>query len=148
MAGIFAKGTGLYAGDGASPETFTKVANVKSIDGPDFKVKIVETTTHSTVGNFVEKAPVLVDAGQLKFSVNFDPADATLNPTTAGSVFDSMQNLASRNWQVRLSPANASNVMMSFAGFVTGHSLKFPVDNVQEAAISIDIDGAITWGTF
>ena len=148
MAGIFAKGTGLYVGNGASPEVFTKIANVKSIDGPDFKVKEIDTTTHSTVGNFVEKAAVLVDAGSLKFSVNFDPADPTLNPTTVGSVFDSMQSLDTRNWQVRLSPGNSSNVKMSFAGFVTGHSFKFPVDNVQEAMISISIDGAVTWGTF
>jgi len=148
MAGIFAKGTGLYVGDGASPEAFTKVANVKSIDGPSYKVQVVKTTTHSTVGNFEEKAAVLIDAGQLKFTANFDPDDPTLNPTTAGSLFSSMQALEAVNFQLRLSPGNPNHQMMTGRGFIVDHGFKFPVDNIQEATIAIEIDGALTWTTF
>lgn len=148
MAGLFAKGTGLYVGDGASPETFTKILNLKSISGPEVDVTIVDTTTHSTVGNWREKAAVLINGGAVSFSANFDPDDPTLDPTAADTVWDNLVNLRSRNYQLRLSPANTNQQMMTFAGFVTKHGFTFPVDNIQEASISIETDGPITWDTW
>lgn len=148
MAGLFAKGTGLYVGDGASPEVFTKVANVKGISGPDVDVTIVDTTTHSTTGNWREKAAVLIDGGAISFTANFDPDDPTLDPTASDTLWDHLVNLDDVNWQLRLSPANVNKQMMVFAGFVTKHGFNFPVDNVQEASISIMTDGEIAWDTF
>jgi len=148
MAGRFAKGTGLFVEDLAAPGNFTKIANVKGIDGPNFKVDIKDTTTHSTVGNFKEKAAVLVDAGQLKFTANFDPDDPTLDPVLATSLFGSMKSLTSRNWQLRLPPSNPNKQMMAFAGFVIDHGFKFPVADIQEAMVTIEIDGEPVWGVF
>lgn len=147
MAGRFAKGTGLYVSDGvASPGTgWTKIADVKSITGPGYNVTIIDTTTHSTVGNFREKAAVLIDAGKLSFNVNFNPDDPTLAPATG--LMAALQALEEQDFQLRLAASNPEHQMMSFSGFVTGHSFTFPVDNVQEAAVEIEIDGAVTWGT-
>jgi hypothetical protein len=145
MAGLFAKGTGLYVGDGASPQVFTKILNLKSITGPEVDVTIVDTTTHSTVGNWREKAAVLINGGAVSFSANFDPDDPTLDPNASDTVWDNLVNLRSRDYQLRLSPANTNQQMMVFSGFVTKHGFTFPVDNVQEAAISIETDGPITW---
>lgn len=145
MAGLFAKGTGLYVSDGASPAGFTKIANVKSITGPEVDVTIVDTTTHSTEGNWREKAAVLINGGAISFTVNFDPDDPTLDPTADETLWDNLVNLRSRNYELRLSPANTNNQKMVFAGFVTKHGFTFPVDNVQEASISIETDGPITW---
>ena len=146
MAGLFAKGTAIWKGNGASPEVFTKIANVKSINGPGFQVTVIDTTTHSTVGNFREKAAVLVDAGKLSFMVNYDPADATLAPATG--LFDEMQNLDESNYQLRFPPSDSLNTKMAFRGFVTGHPFTFPVDNVIEGNLEITIDGAVTFGTY
>lgn len=146
MAGLFAKGTAIYKGNAASPEVFTKIANVKSINGPGFQVTVIDTTTHSTVGNFREKAAVLIDPGKLSFMVNYDPADPTLAPATG--LFDEMQNLTESNYQLRFPPSDALNTMMTFRGFVTGHPFTFPVDNVVEGNLEITIDGAVTFGTF
>lgn len=146
MAGLFAKGTGLYVGDGASPEVFTKIANVKPITGPGYNVTIVDTTTHSTVGNFREKAAVLVDAGKLGFRVNYDPADPTLAPATG--LLNALQNLTEKNYQLRFPPSDTGKNRMNFKGFVSQHSFTFPVDNVIEADVAFEIDGAITFDTF
>ncbi len=146
MAGLFAKGTGLYVGDGASPENFTKVSNVKSITGPGFNVTIVDTTTHSTVGNYREKAAVLIDAGKLTFNVNFDPSDTTLAPTTG--LFDTLSNLEEKNYQLRFPPSDTLGTRMNFRAFVTGHSFTFPVDNIVDASIQMEIDGEPVWDTF
>lgn len=146
MAGLFAKGTGLYVGDAASPLSFTKIANVKSITGPGFNVTVVDTTTHSTTGNFREKAAVLVDAGKVTFAVNFDPADPTLAPSTG--LMNTLQNLTEKDFQIRFPASDTGHTRANFAGFITGHSFTFPVDNVIDANIEIEIDGAITWDTF
>jgi hypothetical protein len=145
MAGIKAKGTTLWMGDAGSPENFVKVANVKSISGPQYAVTIVDTTTHDTVGNFREKAAVLIDAGTLSFKANFDPANATQDPTVANSLFAVLNDLEERYFELRLSDANVGNEIMRFFGFVTKFSMMFPVDNVQEVDIEIVIDGEPTW---
>lgn len=148
MAGLFAKGTALWVGDDASPPLYTKIANVKSISGPDINVTVVDTTTHSTVGNFREKAAVLIDAGQVGFEINFDPDDPTLDPTASNTLWDNCVNLRTRSYQLRLAPSNVGNEMMVFNGFVTKHGFMFPVDNVQTCNMTIDIDGEPIWDTF
>lgn len=145
MAGLFAKGTSLWVGNGASPEVFTKIGKVKSVNGPGFSVTFVDTTTHDTTGNFREKAAVLCEAGDISFTVNYDPSDATLAPATG--LYDQMQDLARKNFQLRFPASDTLNTRMNFAGYVGGHPFTFPVDNVIEANISITIDGAVTWDT-
>jgi len=145
MAGLAAKGTTLWVGDGASPEVFSKIGKVKSISGPSFSVDFVDTTTHDTAGNFRETAAVLCAAGDLQFTVNYDPSDATLAPATG--LFDQMQNLERKHGQLRFPPSDTEETMMSFAYYVSGHPMSFPVDGIIEANISLKIDGAITWGT-
>lgn len=146
MAGLFAKGTAIYVGDGASPEHFTKTLNVKSITGPGFAVTIVDTTTHTTVGNYREKAAVLIDPGKLSFGINYDPSDPTLAPATG--LFELMATLTERNMQLRFPPSDTHHNMMSFKGFVTGHPFTFPIDNVIDSTIEITLDGPVSWGTF
>jgi hypothetical protein len=148
MAGRYSKGTGLFVGDGLSPESFTKIANVKGITGPGFKVDIVDTSTHSTTGNAHEKTAVGYDAGQISCTVNFDPDDPTLDPTAASGLFQTLTSLTERNYQVRLSPANPAKQMMVWKGFVTGHGFNLPVFGVQEANVTWDIDGDVDWSNF
>ncbi len=146
MAGLFAKGTGLYKGNGASPEVFTKISNVKSINGPGFKVTVIDTTTHSTSGNYREKAAVLIDPGTVSFMCNYDPADATLAPATG--LFNEMATLHKAHYELRFPPSDSLNTMMSWSGYITGHPFTFPVDNVVEGNIEMTIDGAVTFGTY
>ncbi len=146
MAGLFAKGTRLLKGDGASPENFVAIANVKSINGPGFKVTVIDTTTHSTSGNYREKAAVLIDPGTLTFMCNFDPNDATLAPATG--LFSELDALAESNYQLQFPPSDSLHTMMEFRGFVTGHPFSFPVDNVIEGNIEITIDGPVNFTTF
>jgi hypothetical protein len=146
MAGLAGKGTSLWVGDGASPEVFTKIGKVKSISGPNFSVQFVDSTTHDTTGNFKETAAVLCEAGDLSFATNYDPSDPTLAPATG--LYDAMQNLERKNYQLRFPPSDAAETQMSFAAYVASHPMSFPVDGIVEANISLKIDGAISWGTY
>lgn len=146
MDSLFAKGTGLYVGDGASPEMFTLVASVKGISGPDFKVKVIDDTTHDTAGNYMSKQAVLIDPGSVKFSINYNPSDPTHAPSTG--LFSYMDGLETRSWQIRFPPSDILSTQMSFRGFVEQHPFKFPVADIMEADISIGLRGGVTFGTF
>jgi predicted secreted protein len=74
---IAAIGTLLKAGDGASPEVFTTLAEVRDIDGPSMTAEEIDVTNHSTVGNFAESIPGLLDAGSLSFAHNWIFTDAS-----------------------------------------------------------------------
>lgn len=146
MAGLFAKGTTLWVGDASSPTSFAKIGKVKSITGPGFNVSFIDTTTHDTTGNFREQAAVLCEAGDISFAVNYDPADATLAPATG--LFDQMQDLAEKDFQLRFPASDSTHARMNFKAFVASHPFTFPVDNVIEANITLKIDGAVTWDTY
>ena len=146
MSGLFAKGTTLWKGNGASPEVFSKIGKVKSITGPGFSVKFVDGTTHDTTSNFDEPVAVQCSAGEIQFAVNYDPADPTLAPATG--LYDQMQALARSHFQLRLAPSDVLKTRMNMTAFVASHPFTFPVDNLIEAKISLKVDGPITWDTF
>lgn len=146
MAGLAAKGTKLYVAATNSPATFQAIGKVKSISGPGFNVDFVDTTTHDTTGNFREFAAVLCSAGDIQFTVNYDPADATLAPATG--LFDQMQDLTRMYGQLRFPSSDSTHARMNFTYYVASHPFTFNVDGVIEAQITLRIDGAVTWDTY
>jgi hypothetical protein len=75
MAIRSAKGTLMKLGNGASPEVFTTITQVRSIAGPTTKATVQDVTTHSTSGNWMEKLATLIDPGTLSFPINYDKTD-------------------------------------------------------------------------
>lgn len=143
MAGLAAKGTLLYTGTNASPIVYTQIGKVKSISGPGFSVDFVDTTTHDTTGNFREFAAVLCSAGDITFTVNYDPSDATHAPATG--MYNTMQALTRIPFKLEFPPSDTLNTTATFYGYFSGHPMTFNVDGIIEANISIKIDGAVTW---
>ena len=70
-------GTLLKAGDAASPEVFTTIAEVTNIAGPTLSTEMIDVTNHSSASNFREKIASLKDGGEVTFSINYLPANAT-----------------------------------------------------------------------
>jgi len=139
MAIRSAKGTLQQMGDGASPEVFTTISQVRSIAGPTTKATVVDVTTHSTSGNWMEKLAVLIDPGDNSFAINYDKTDAKHAFSTG--LWNDMINLTSRNHRTVM-PASIG--YMLYTGYVTQHAFDLPVDNVIKANIQITINGAIT----
>lgn len=134
-----AKGTLQQIGDGASPEVFTTISQVRSIAGPTTKATVVDVTTHSTSGNWMEKLAVLIDPGDNSFAINYDKTDT--KHAFATGLWNLMINLTSKNHRTVL-PASIG--YMLYAGYVTQHAFDLPVDNVIKANVQITINGAIT----
>jgi predicted secreted protein len=137
---IFAQGTLLKIGDGGGPESFTTIAEVKSIDGPKFDTDDVNVTTHDTSDGFHEFIAGLKNAGELAFVINFVPTHATHSLAT-GLLGKYMQNGDKRhNFQVVFPDA----VTWLIPGYVKTFGIKAPVDNVLEADVAIRVSSRPT----
>lgn len=134
-----AKGTLQQVGDGASPQLFPTITQVRSIAGPTTKATIQDITTHSTTGNWMEKLATLIDPGDLSFAINYDGSD-NLHKFATG-LWNLFINLTTRTHRTVL-PASIG--YFSYSGYVTQHAFDLPVDNVIRANIQITINGAIT----
>lgn len=134
-----AKGTIVKLGNGASPEVFTTIGQMRSLSGPTTTATVQDVTTHSTSGNWMEKLATLIDPGTMSFPINYDSADATHQ--FASGLWHLMINLTQRSFQT-IFPASIG--YMTFDAYLTGHQFDAPVDNVLGANIELTIYGAIT----
>jgi predicted secreted protein len=133
---VHAKGTilGMGAGDGP-PETFTPIAECKSITGPSFEGATIDVTTHSTVGNYREFKANILDPGSLDFEINFVGTNA--------------QHILLLNDQADQIEKNYKLTTKDAAVFilrcqVIRYNFSFPVDNVQTATLSLKVIGPPT----
>lgn len=129
-------GTQLKVGDGATPEVFTLIDEVKDMTGPTITLPEVDVSNmDSTADEYIGGLP---NSGAIQFSVNFNPTNSRhtqlMSDSTSGT---------KRNYQVRypqFSPAKT----FSFAGIVTKFDIKTQVKNAITADCSIRISGAVT----
>jgi predicted secreted protein len=94
---IRTQGTILKIGDGADPEVFAAIAQVKAITGPTFDRTVIDVTTLAS-GGWKEEVGGLHVAGSLQFDINYIPQDATHNAITgllaeyASNAVDTLHN--------------------------------------------------------
>ena len=139
MAIRSAKGTLFKIGDGASPEVFGTVAQMRSISGPSATGVKQDITTHSTAGNWMEAAVVLLDPGTIGFPCNYDSAETTHAFTTG--IWNRFINLTPQNAVVDF-PLTIG--YLYFNCYTMGHSFDAPVDNILAVNMEFAITGAIT----
>lgn len=139
-AAISSFGTLLKIGDGATPEVFTTIAEVRDISGIDLELDTEEVTSHSSTDGWVEKIGTLLSMGPIKFGINWVPTGATHSFTT-GLVKD-MVNRTRRNFQLVL--PNIGATTWAFSAFVKAFSAKAPVKGELGADVTLDITGKPT----
>lgn len=135
-------GTLLQMGDtDGGGGSFTTVAQVLDISGPEFSVDTEETTNQSSTGGYEEFIPTIKRSGNVTFDILFDPAQATHEDASTGLLYV-MVNRKLRGYQLLMptSPATQWN----FLGYVVGFSQANPVAGTQKASITIKISGQPT----
>lgn len=137
---VHAYGTLLKAGDGASPETFTTIAEVRNGPGLGFSVDDIEVTNHDSTNAWKEFIPGLLDAGEVSFSINFLPTNAT-HSASAG-ILNDMQDRTVRNFQLVMS--DGSSATWNFTGYYKGFNANFPPESQIEAEVTIKVTGEPT----
>lgn len=136
---LSAQGTLLKIGDGGGTEVFTTIAEVTDIKGPAITQRMKETIHHSS-GGWVTKFPILLEAGPVTFTVNFDPSDATHSYST-GLLKDAV-NKTLRNFKIVF--PNPGATTWSFSAYVQKFDPSEPSDDVLTAEIVLEITGAPT----
>jgi predicted secreted protein len=137
---IPAFGTFLKIGDGGGPESFTTIAEVKSITGPTMSAKIDDVTTHSTGTPWREKLATLLDGGTLTFALNFIPTDAT--QSFSSGLLRDFANRTKRNFKLVF--PNGAATTWAFAAFVADFKMNAPVDGVLDANLTLNVSGQPT----
>ena len=133
-------GTLIKAGDAASPEVFTTIAEVTNLSGPSLTTETIDVTNHSSASNFREKIASLKDGGEVTFSINYLPANATHKDATGG-ILNDWKNRTARNFQIVWSDSGSTT--WPFTGIVTGFTPTAPIDGALTADVTITISAAV-----
>lgn len=127
---------------GGSP-TFADILGIKSISGPSITRDTHDTTT-MTSENFREYIGGLADAGEVSFSANWLPRDATQGQDTAGFMaeFDKGSCASRGRWRIVIPGCPGEpEVYLEFDGIVTGQNIDIPMDDLMSFEGTIKVSG-------
>lgn len=127
--------TSLEKGNGANPEVFTRIAEVKDISGPAGRRLFEEATNMDSPGGWAEWVPTTLEAGDVTFQLNL----LQDNVTHRGLVTDRDSGTL-RNWRL-VHPSGTRRI--SFSGYVQEIGHESPVKGIQMTPVSIKITGPI-----
>lgn len=122
--------------------TYTTIAEVKDINGPETSVDVVDVTNQDSPDNFEEIIPTLKRGGTTSFDVNFLPADPTQDSTSGLLFYLNSRSLEA--WQIILPGTGLS---VQFSGYVVKWGPKFPVANVATASMDVRVSGPVIIAT-
>lgn len=132
-------GVQFQAGDGASSEAFTAIAEVNSISGPSISRDTIDVTSLDSSGGYREFIGGFRDGGSVNLNMNF-----TLE--TYDDFKDNLESETSQNFKIvfpATKPGAAASAEFAFAGLVTELSLEIPMDDKVTANVTIKIDGSV-----
>lgn len=132
---ISSHGTLLKVGDGADPEIFTTIAEVKDISGPAMTLNMEDATSHDS-GGWREEIATLLEAGDISFDINYTSG-------ATQSVLETAQYARERLNFEMVFPFTVP-VTKAFSGYVTSFDYSAPVEGILTASVTIRVSGAIT----
>lgn len=124
----------LQRGNGGSPETFTTVANVSSINGFDMSVKSDDVTSHSSGVPWRQKIPTLIDPGKLTTDIFYIPSSAGHK-----QLVDDFANR--RILDYKLVFPDAAGTTWQCQMFIQQFKVMSPVDGVTKAQLVFELTG-------
>lgn len=119
-----------------SPTEYVAIGNITDFSGPGGQAAVIDVSNLDST--FREKLMGLPDEGQLTFNVNWDP-DNTVHTT----IRDARAGRTLCEFQITLT--DDTPTVGTFQGYVLGLVLSGAVDAAVKAALTVEIDGPITW---
>lgn len=133
-------GSLLKRGDGASPEVFTTVAEVRKVGEFGSEANLIDMTNLDSPNGFMEYLLSMKDGVELPVEVNFLPANTTQS-VAAGLIADH-NNGTTRNFKLVLPGAFGT---FSFAALVKGWKANVAPNEGLIATFTLKLTGAITY---
>lgn len=136
---FWAYGSKLKLGDGASPEVFTTIAELKDITPPQLTRDSIEVSNQDSTSAWREHIPGWRDGAEVTFNANWIPINATQDEDTG--VLETFNDNTNHNWQILLPDAST---LISFSGHVTAFNPELPMESQGELSVTIKISGPVT----
>lgn len=139
-------GTLIQMGDGADPgpEVFTTIAEVQDIGGPGMETGTIDVTHQTSPGAVREFIAGLMDGGEVTFSVNWLPGDATHDASTG--LIAAQLARAIKSFKIVWAQFTPDELCL-FDGLVTRVSPTSPVDGKLSADVTIKVSGLPSFET-
>jgi len=138
--GISSFATLLQAGDGATPENFVTIAEVRDISGPDLTLNVEDATSHDSVAGWEEDVATTLDGADISFEINYVPTHATHDAATG--LISLMEGRTLRNF--RLVFPDGIPTTWTIPAHVTKCNIKEPVKGVLRADVTLTVSGQPT----
>jgi predicted secreted protein len=123
--------------DGAG--TFTTIANVSDLSGPEREREAIEVTAHDSPDQYREFVKGLKDGGEVTVTLNYDPANNSHSALDADFEEDEL-----RDYQVVILPGDDDEYTWEFSAMITSLGDSFPVDDRMERDVTVKISGKPT----
>jgi hypothetical protein len=117
----------------------TTVALVSDIEGPGMKGDTIDVTNHDNLDNYKQFIVGLLEGGDVKLKLFFDPLEATHT-----QLITAMNARALDTYTIV--PPVAGGPSWSFTGVLTQLASKFKVNAAIEVDATIKVSGAPTFG--
>lgn len=132
---LSSQGMTIAVGDAASPEVFTTINEVKSIDGPGGQTAEIDVTDLNSTGKEYQLG--LQDEGDITLDINYLPNDTQHAQLRADRAAGTKRNY-------RITFTDSPTTTWTFEGLVKGFSISNSVDSVTGASVTIRVTGSIT----
>ncbi len=126
-------GTLLQVGNGAG--TYTTLAEVKDMTGPNLQHDTEEVTHHQSPGRFKEFIATLIDGGEVTFSMNYIMQNATQS-ISSGLSKDMIEHTL-RNIKIVFPDVGSTEWILPC--FVTGWEPSMPVGSVFDCSVTLKV---------
>ena len=136
---FWAAGSEFKVGDGATPEVFTAVAEVRDITPPQMERDAYEVTHHGSSDGYREFIPGWRDGSEAEFLLNWLPNDTTQDENTG--LLSQFEDDDLHNFQIVLPDSLAT---LAFAGFITKFNPNTPIEEGADLSITLKVSGKVT----
>lgn len=121
-----------------SPETFTNIGEVQTVDGPGGQAAVITVSHFQSTA--VEKLMGLPDEGQVTLGGNFL---GTTNGTIQTGLRTDRTNRTLRNFKITLTDSPAT--VLTFQAYVLGFSLAMAVEAAVTYSVTLEVSGPVTY---
>jgi hypothetical protein len=140
----FAMGSGLWVGDGGSPEAFDYIPAMMDISGPSITAATTDVTVHDNVDGYAQFISTLKDGGTVSFNLVWDPTDSRHNAGNTG-LLGLLESRVTSN--MRHTFPTSPTTRFRFRGVVVKYSPTAPVKGALTASVDIKVSGKPTLET-
>jgi len=132
----------------AVPGTFTPIAQVVDLSGPQLESEQIEVSHRAdgvTANMWRRYVAGMKDGGEVSFQVIFDPDEPSHDPTLATSLYALGASGESDVFQIDFPGAGTDRTTATFDAYVVNFDVDAPLEDGLTADVTLKVSGIVTW---